>query len=99
VSAPAAAACRGEPGRVAPEIDRNACEGKADCARVCPYGVFEIGVLAPAQRASLSWLGRAKSWVHGHRQAFVVKPDACHACGLCVDACPEEAIRLVPTRS
>jgi ferredoxin len=25
------AQCKGEPGRVAPEIDRNKCEGKADC--------------------------------------------------------------------
>jgi NAD-dependent dihydropyrimidine dehydrogenase PreA subunit len=99
VSAAAAAECRGEPGRVVPEIDRNACEGKADCARVCPYGVFEIGVLPAAQRASLSWLGRLKGFAHGYRQAFVVKADGCHACGLCVAACPEAAIRLVPRRS
>jgi NAD-dependent dihydropyrimidine dehydrogenase PreA subunit len=91
--------CKGEPGRVAPAIDRNQCEGKADCLRVCPYGVFELGVLPPAQRASLSWLGRLKGWAHGYQQAFVVKPDACHACRLCVAACPEHAIQLVPQRS
>ena len=30
-----------------------------------------------------------------NRQAFVERPDACHACGLCVPACPEKAITLV----
>jgi NAD-dependent dihydropyrimidine dehydrogenase PreA subunit len=99
MSAPAASACRGEPGRVAPEIDRNKCEGKDACARVCPYGVFEMGVLPAEQRGALSWVGRLKGWAHGWKQAFVVKPDACHACGLCVEACPEEAIRLVAVRS
>ena len=47
-------------------------------------------------RAKLSWMGRLKAWAHGNRQAFVVRPDACHACKLCVDACPENAIRLAP---
>jgi 4Fe-4S ferredoxin len=89
--------CTGAP--VAPAIDRNRCEGKADCVRVCPYGVFELGVLPAEQRASLSWLGRLKGWAHGYAQAFVVKPDACHACKLCVDACPERAIQLVAIRS
>jgi NAD-dependent dihydropyrimidine dehydrogenase PreA subunit len=67
--------------------------------RVCPYGVFEMGVLAAEQRASLSLLGRLKSWAHGYEQAFVVKPANCHACKLCVDACPEDAIHLEPLRS
>lgn len=98
-AAQAAQACPGEPGRVSPAIDRNACEGKADCARVCPYGVFAIGVLPAAQRASLSLLGRLKGWAHGYRQALVSAPDECRACGLCVAACPERAIRLVPRRS
>jgi NAD-dependent dihydropyrimidine dehydrogenase PreA subunit len=93
------APCPGEPGRVAPAVDRDRCEGKADCVRVCPYGVFELGVLAAERRASLSLLGRLKGWAHGYRQAFVVKPADCRACRLCVDACPEHAIRLVPLGS
>ena len=93
------AQCKGEPGRVAPAIDRNECEGKADCLRVCPYGVFELGVLPVAERASLSWLGRLKGWAHRYRQAFVVKAADCHACKLCVSSCPEQAIHLVAIRS
>jgi 4Fe-4S ferredoxin len=93
------ASCNGEPGRVAPVVDRNKCEGKADCLRVCPYGVFELGLLEASQRGELSLLGRAKSWAHGYRQAFVVKPRDCHACNLCVEACPEDALKLVSLRS
>ena len=87
--------CEGEAGRFAPLIDRNRCEAKAGCVQVCPFGVFEIRKLEPPDRATLSFVGRMKAWAHGHRQAYVVRPDACHACRLCVEACPEEAIRLI----
>ena len=91
--------CRGEPGKVAPVVDRNRCEGKEDCVRVCPYDVFEIRVLDAADRASLSLMGRLKAWAHGNRQAHVVRPKDCHACQLCIDACPESALRLAPVRA
>jgi NAD-dependent dihydropyrimidine dehydrogenase PreA subunit len=39
---------------VAPFVDRNRCEGKADCVRVCPYGVFDIRRLMPGDRSALS---------------------------------------------
>jgi NAD-dependent dihydropyrimidine dehydrogenase PreA subunit len=90
--------CRGEPGRVAPVVDRNRCEAKADCVRVCPYDVFEIRTLSPEDRQGLSWLGKLKAWAHGNQQAFVVRPEACHACQLCIEACPEEALTLAPER-
>ena len=90
--------CKGEPGKVAPVVDRNRCEAKEDCVRVCPYDVFEIRPLSKTDRASLSLLGRVKAWAHGNRQAFVVHPEACHACQLCVQACPEDALRLAPYR-
>jgi NAD-dependent dihydropyrimidine dehydrogenase PreA subunit len=88
--------CRGEPGKVAPVVDRNRCEGKRDCARVCPYDVFEVRVLDAEDRAALSWMGRFQSWAHGYRQAYVVRPNDCHACQLCIEACPEDALRLAP---
>lgn len=84
-----------EPGRLAPVIDRNRCEAKGDCVRVCPYHVFELGPLGPAERGGLSVIGRIKAFVHGGRQAFAVRAPDCHACGQCVTACPEEAIKLV----
>lgn len=87
------------PGRVVPVVDRNRCEAKGPCVDVCPYDVFEIRPLGPAEKAGMSLGGRVKAWVHGNEQAFVVRPDACHACGLCVTACPEKAIKLAPVRS
>jgi NAD-dependent dihydropyrimidine dehydrogenase PreA subunit len=86
--------CRHEPGVMTPVVDRNRCEAKADCVRVCPYGVFEIDRLRPEDRRGLTLLGRLKSLAHGGRQAFAVRADACHGCGLCVTACPEHAITL-----
>ncbi len=74
---PAQKSCKGEPGKVAPVVDRNRCEAKEDCIRVCPYDVFEIRPLADADRASLSFIGKIKTWVHGGKQAYVVRPEAC----------------------
>jgi len=81
---------------VAPVVDRNRCEAKEDCVRVCPYDVFEIRDLTREDRASLSLLGKLKAWAHGNRQAYVVRGADCHACQLCIDACPEKALRLAP---
>jgi NAD-dependent dihydropyrimidine dehydrogenase PreA subunit len=94
----AEAECKGEPGRVAPVVDRNRCEAKADCVRVCPYDVFEIRPLGAQDKAGLSFVGRLKAWAHGNKQAYVVRPGDCHACQLCIAACPEEALKLAPLR-
>lgn len=87
--------CKGA-GRVVPVIDRNRCEGKEDCVRVCPHDVFVMALLTDADKAGMSMLGRVKAWAHGNRQAYAVNAEACHTCGLCVTACPEKAIRLAP---
>ena len=92
-------ACRPDAGDLAPVIDLARCEGKADCLRVCPYDVFEVRVATPAERRSLGLLAQVKSMAHGHRKAFAIRADQCHACGLCVAACPETAIRLLKPRT
>ena len=86
--------CKQEPGLFVPVIDRNRCEGKADCVEVCPYEVFVVTTLPVEQRTGLSFLGRLKGRAHGWQQALTPNAEACHACGLCVKACPESAITL-----
>jgi 4Fe-4S ferredoxin len=77
-----------------PVIDKNRCEGKAPCIEVCPVDVFRLGKLPVAERANLTLKGKLKGFVHGWKQALVEKPEVCRACGLCVTACPENAIKL-----
>jgi NAD-dependent dihydropyrimidine dehydrogenase PreA subunit len=98
LSAAEALACKGVPGRVAPVVDKNRCEAKEECVRVCPYDVFEMRKLTRQDRGGMSLLGRLKSAAHGNRQAFVLNPESCNACSLCVEACPEQAIQLAPFR-
>ena len=79
-------------GMTVPVIDRNRCEAKAECVRVCPYHVFELRALGAPDKAGMSWRGRLKARLHGNLQAFVARPDDCHACAKCVAACPEDAM-------
>ena len=92
------AGCKAEPGAFAPVIDHARCEGKKDCVEVCPYDVFEVRVATGAERSGLGLMAQLKSLAHGHKKAFAINPDQCHACGLCVAACPETAIRLLKPR-
>jgi 4Fe-4S ferredoxin len=87
--------CRQPPGTFVPIINRNKCEGKGPCVPACPYDVLELGILAKEDRSGLSLRGKIKAFAHKGTQAFVVRPDLCAACGLCVQACPEQAITLV----
>lgn len=86
--------CRAAPGSYRPVVDHARCEGKADCVEVCPYGVFEVRRIDEDEFQRLGAMVRLKLWVHGKRVAYTPKSDACQACGLCVVACPEHAIRL-----
>jgi 4Fe-4S ferredoxin len=86
--------CKKAPGTFVPVIDRNKCEGKAECVAVCPTNVFAIGTLAKSERSGLSLKGKIKGFAHGWQQAFMPRADACEACALCVTACPERAITL-----
>lgn len=89
--------CEAEPGAWQPVVNRNRCEGKADCAAVCPYDVFEVRAISDEEYKALSFLARVKLRVHGKRTAYTPRADQCRACGLCVVACPEKAISLRPS--
>ena len=86
--------CKQPAGVIRPVIDRTRCEGKDDCARVCPYEVFEVRRLSGGERRALPFMARLKTRFHGNRQAFALRADRCHGCGLCVAACPEKALTL-----
>jgi NAD-dependent dihydropyrimidine dehydrogenase PreA subunit len=77
-----------------PVIDYSRCEGKAVCVAVCPYDVFEVRQVTAADTGPLSLVGRLRRVLHGGRQAVAVRAVDCHAGGVCVKECPEEAIRL-----
>lgn len=72
-------------------IDSKKCEGKANCL-ACPQKVLELREPDPKQ---LSWFSRIRVRAHGGKQAFAVRPNDCDGCGICVESCPEKAIKLV----
>jgi 4Fe-4S ferredoxin len=86
--------CRFESGVMVPVIDPMRCEAKGPCVPICPYDVLIIRTVPPEEKAKLPVMGRLKLFVHGGKQAFVLDPDSCRGCGLCVKACPEKAIQL-----
>ncbi|CAE6733501.1 Ferredoxin-type protein NapF [Paraburkholderia domus] len=87
-------ACKQPAGVIAPVVNLKRCEGKGDCAVVCPEDVFEIRRIDTADYQQLGALQRFKLRVHGMKVAYTPNADACRACGLCVTACPEHAITL-----
>ncbi len=87
-------ACRAAAATWSPVIDHGRCEGKRDCVDVCPYDVFEVRRIDDADFAALGFLGKLKSRAHKRMTAYTPNADRCQACGLCVVACPEDAIEL-----
>lgn len=86
--------CKQEPGVFAPIVDRSKCEGKNDCVEVCPETVFEVRRIDDADFAKLGFLAKMKSRAHRRMTAYTPNSDACRACGLCIKACPEKALKL-----
>lgn len=87
--------CQPEAGMLIPIIDRNRCDGKQDCVAVCPFDVFAMQRLTALDLAMFPAAPRKAHKLVGKWQAFTVHAESCHACNLCVVACPENAIRLV----
>jgi len=65
----------------APEIDRDRCNGCGLCGRLCPTGALEIEEDGDDKQGVLRITGR---------------PSACVECGLCVEICGQQAVKLVP---
>ena len=87
--------CKAAPAAFRPVIDHGRCEGKSDCLAVCPFDVFEVRKIDDADWKPLRVLAKIKVLAHRKQTAYAVRASACQACGLCVVACPEKAIRLV----
>ena len=86
--------CKQPPGVIVPLVNLAKCEGKDDCVRVCPENVFQIRRIDQHDYLALSLMQRFKQRVHGMQVAYTPNADACRSCGLCVSACPEDAITL-----
>jgi len=87
--------CNAEPGTWLPVVDHARCEAKGDCVVVCPHDVFEVRPIAPDDYAAIGRLARLKVRAHGGKTAYTPNATQCQACGLCVVACPEDAITLL----
>jgi NAD-dependent dihydropyrimidine dehydrogenase PreA subunit len=88
--------CNAVPGSWTPVVDRTRCEAERDCADVCPNDVFEIRRIEPGDFAVLALGTKLKVLAHRRLTAYTPNAGACRACGLCVVACPQDAITLFP---
>jgi ferredoxin len=86
--------CKQQPGVMAPVISLARCEGKGECVKVCPENVFSVARIEQQHYRDLNIIQKIKLRVHGMQVAYTPRADACRSCGLCVSACPEQAITL-----
>jgi NAD-dependent dihydropyrimidine dehydrogenase PreA subunit len=89
--------CKQPAGKLAPMVDPAKCEAKAACEAICPVDVFEVVRIPQDTFRALPLMSRFKVWVHGMKTAATPNAASCLGCALCVEACPETAIRLVAT--
>jgi 4Fe-4S ferredoxin len=89
------AKCQAPAGRFVPRVDHARCEAKGDCIEVCPYNVFDINPIQDTDYRMLPWIGKLRVRIHGMQTAYTPRSERCLACGLCVVACPQEAIDLI----
>lgn len=85
--------CSDRTEKLMPIVNFNSCGGKEDCVAVCPYHVIEMQPISKEDKAKLNLKGQIKTFFF-KQKAYVINPEQCHACGLCIEACPEKAIKL-----
>lgn len=85
--------CADTSGKLMPKVNFNNCGAKEDCVAICPYEVFEMRPITDEDKANLNLKGKIKTFFFKEK-AYLTDPSLCHACGLCVPACPENAIKL-----
>lgn len=76
-----------------PIVDFNKCSGVGPCVPACPFEVFELKPISENDKKDLNWIGKLKTKFND-KKAYVINSENCNACGLCVIACPEKAIKL-----
>jgi NAD-dependent dihydropyrimidine dehydrogenase PreA subunit len=77
-----------------PVVNLNRCQAEGVCSHVCTKNVFQIKEITIEQYHQLSFLGKLKTIFNDNRKSFVMHPENCIKCGLCVDSCPEGAIQF-----
>ena len=87
--------CKQPAGKLRPVVDPAKCEAKAACEAICPVDVFEVVRIPPETFRALPVMSKLKVWAHGMKTAATPNAASCLGCALCVEACPETAIRLV----
>lgn len=85
--------CSEDSGKLMPLVNFNNCGAKEDCVVICPYDVFEMKPITAEDKANLNLKGKIKTFFFKEK-AYLTDPSLCHACGLCVQICPENAIKL-----
>lgn len=84
--------------KLIPVIDYNKCTGKAVCVEVCPEGIFEIRNLDQIQfceETKASGICPEPRYATKDKRSYPVNIDKCTECGICIEKCPEQAIRLI----
>lgn len=61
-----------------------------------PNDVFEVRRIDDDDYAALGLFAKLRVSAHKRQTAYTLRAADCHACGLCVVACPENAITLLP---
>lgn len=85
--------CSNDTAKLMPVVNFNNCGGKEDCVEACPYDVFEMRPISEEDKATLNFKGKIKTFFF-NQKAYVINPDQCHACGLCIQVCSEKAVKL-----